>query len=296
MDNFLDFKFFKILDDKESLLELKKEYIFDFCAKISRDSIKKIDYDNGVVEFDDYDFEKSEITVFVYNALEDIILDLERETRSIKNDIDILVERAIINSSDVSVSFKNLENILVSLTKREYLGFPKEHVLSSLATILNHLKINYNYYPTFDFTEDNCQIALGDYSPHSYRWISINTEVGKLSLKKFYSLLTQEPKIVECSEKEFINAFSQSKLSNGIKWLIKGKNGQYSKQSLIQFIDYLMANKYIETKSGKDFNTSVRYVFRDNNGLLIKNVSVSKSSSTKVPAEWDRIKDIVNRI
>jgi hypothetical protein len=57
-----------------------------------------------------------------------------------------------------------------------------------------------------------------------------------------------------------------------------------------------MANKYIETKSGKDFNESVRYVFRDNNGLLIKNVSVSKSSSTKVPAEWDRIKDIVNRI
>ena len=296
MDNFLDFKFFKILDDKESLLELKKEYIFDFCGKISRDSIKKIDYDNGVVEFDDYDFEKSEITVFVYSALEDIILDLERETRSIKNDIDFLVERAILNSSDISVSFKNLENILVSLTKREYLGFPKEHVLSSLATILNHLKINYNYYPTFDFTEDNCQIALGDYSPHSYRWISINTEVGKLSLKKFYSLLTQEPKIVECSEKEFINAFSQSKLSNGIKWLIKGKNGQYSKQSLIQFIDYLMANKYIETKSGKDFNESVRYVFRDNNGLLIKNVSVSKSSSTKVPSEWDRIKDIVNRI
>ena len=296
MDNFLDFKFFKILDDKESLLELKKEYIFDFCGKISRDSIKKIDYDNGVVEFDDYDFEKSEITVFVYSALEDIILDLERETRSIKNDIDILVERAILNSSDISVSFKNLENILVSLTKREYLGFPKEHVLSSLASILNHLKINYNYYPTFDFTEDDCQIALGDYSPHSYRWISINTEVGKLSLKKFYSLLTQEPKIVECSEKEFINAFSQSKLSNGIKWLIKGKNGQYSKQSLIQFIDYLMANKYIETKSGKDFNESVRYVFRDNNGLLIKNVSVSKSSSTKVPSEWNRIKDIVNRI
>jgi hypothetical protein len=89
---------------------------------------------------------------------------------------------------------------------------------------------------------------------------------------------------------------SQSKLSNGIKWLIKGKNGQYSKQSLIQFIDYLMANKYIETKSGKDFNESVRYVFRDNNGLLIKNVSVSKSSSTKVPSEWDRIKDIVNKI
>ncbi len=256
----------------------------------------KIDYDSGVVEFDDYDFEKSEITVFVYSALEDIILDLERETRSIKNDIDFLVERAILNSSDISVSFKNLENILVSLTKREYLGFPKEHVLSSLATILNHLKINYNYYSTFDFTEDNCQIALGDYSPHSYRWISINTEVGKLSLKKFYSLLTQEPKIVECSEKEFINAFSQSKLSNGIKWLIKGKNGQYSKQSLIQFIDYLMANKYIETKNGKDFNESVRYVFRDNNGLLIKNVSVSKSSSTKVPSEWDRIKDIVNRI
>jgi 5S rRNA maturation endonuclease (ribonuclease M5) len=296
MDNFLEFKFFKILDDKESLLELKKEYIFDFCGKISKDSIKKIDYDNGVVEFDDYDFEKSEITGFIYSALEDIILDLERETRSIKNDIDILVERAIINSSDVSVSFKNLENILVSLTKREYLGFPKEHVLSSLATILNHLKINYNYYPTFDFTEDNFQIALDDYSPHSYRWISINTEVGKLSLKKFYSLLTQEPKIVECSEKEFINAFSQSKLSNGIKWLIKGKNGQYSKQSLIQFIDYLMANKYIETKSGKDFNESVRYVFRDNNGLLIKNVSVSKSSSTKVPSEWDRIKDIVNKI
>lgn len=296
MDNFLDFKFFKLLDDKESLLELKKEYIFDFCSKISQDSILKIDYDSGVVEFDDYDFEKSEITVFVYSALEDIILDLERETRSIKNDIDFLVERAILNSSDISVSFKNLENILVSLTKREYLGFPKEHVLSSLATILNHLKINYNYYPTFDFTEDNCQIALGDYSPHSYRWISINTEVGKLSLKKFYSLLTQEPKIVECSEKEFINAFSQSKLSNGIKWLIKGKNGQYSKQSLIQFIDYLMANKYIETKNGKDFNESVRYVFRDNNGLLIKNVSVSKSSSTKVPSEWDRIKDIVNRI
>jgi len=292
LDSLLNF--FKILDDENAFYDLKKELIIEFCENYHK-FVKSIDFNSGVVEIEHYDPENLRSEILIYIVADEIQLLVNKNTRDIKNEIDNIVNNAIILGKDINIILQNINSLLIAVSKREFKSFSKLIILKALTDITSHIEKNYNYFSDYSFT-NSFQVDVKDFCKDSYMWKSIDGEVRIYTLKKLYKLLTEEPKIIDCSEEEFIKAFSQSKITDGIKWCVLGKNKDYSKQSLLAFIEYLSANNYIEAKSKIDFNKAIIYVFRNHKGEIIKNISISKSATTNQPTEWERIKEILNKI
>lgn len=288
--------FFRILDDEESFYDLKKESVIECCDSYSN-LVKSFSFEKGIVEIDYYDLESKSPQPFYYSFYEEIPNLIDSKVRQIKNIIDEQVSLFLTENKDLQIFFKNLETVTVALENKNYDLIPiREEVIIALSDILNYTKDRYGYTPKHKLLNKPFRIDIESFNPNSYRWLTVNSDKGELKLKKLYSLLSEEPKIIDCSEREFVNAFTQSKVTEGIKWCIIGKNGQYSKQSLIQFVEALMSEKHIESKPEMGFNSSIEYVFRDNKGQRIKHISVSKSASTKRPTEWNRIQEILDKL
>lgn len=288
--------FFKTLDDDQSFTDLKKELIIECCDSFP-DLVKSLSFEKGIVEIDYYDFESGTPQVFYYNFYEELPSLVDSKVRKIKNVIDAQVSSFISENKDLQVFFKNLEAIIVALANLKYKLIPnRDEITLALANVLEYLQDRYGYNTEYKLLDKLFKIDIESYNPNSYRWLTVNSDRGISKLKKLYSLLSEEPKIIDCSESEFVNAFTQSKLTDGIRWCVRGKNGQYSKQSLIQFIDTLMSEKYIESKDAKGFNDALRYIFRDDKGQQIKNISISKSASTNTPSGWERIRAVIDEL
>lgn len=288
--------FFRILADEESFNDLKRQSVIECCDSYS-DFVKGFSLEKGIVEVNYYDLEDMSLQIFYYSFYEEIPHLIDAKIREVKNIIDEQISSCISENKDIQIFFKNLETILVALANINYEFIPNnEQILIALSTILEYTEDKYGYNPQHKLLKKSFGIDIESYSPSSYKWLTVSSDKGRRKLKKLYGLLSEEPKIIDCSEIEFVNAFTQSKITDGIKWCVIGKNGQYSKQSLIQFVETLMSEKYIESKDDKSFNDSLKYIFRDNDGQQIKYISVSKSASTKTPAEWERIRSIIDKL
>lgn len=289
------FDFFKIFDSQETISELRKELVYEACDEF-KNFVKGFSCETGFVEVEYYDHITGEFGTSHYSAMDDILVLINKKVRDIKNEIDSLLSSALVYGSDIQTYLLNFSTILTALAKRDFFPFEqRELIYKGIGDIAQHIKVNYDFDSGYNYQRKPYMRSVGNYHSLSYRWNSLEDEAGLLSLKKLFKLLTMEPKIIDCSENEFIDAFTQSKVNTGIRWCVIGKNGQYSKQSLLSFIEYLMSNKFIETKTN-DFNKALCYVFRTNTGEPIKNLSVSKSSSTSVPSEWERILAILGKI
>lgn len=289
------FKFFTIFDSKEAFFELKKELVLEAFTEFGN-FVKGFSFAEGIVKVEYFDHEEGEFGISQYDVYNDIFMLINKNVRDIKRQIDIMISTLLNSGSDIMTHLSNLNTLLIALDKRKFLPFSgKELLYESFADIAEHLRINYGFESGYNYGKKPYLVNIENHHPLSYKWKSISDEVGLLSLRKFYKLLSEEPKIVECSEADFLNAFTQAKVTNGIRWCVMGKNGQYSKQTLIRFIDYLIEYQYIEDKTA-DYNKAIRYVFRTNTGQTIKHLSVSKSSSTSVPSEWMRLLAILEKI
>lgn len=129
---------------------------------------------------------------------------------------------------------------------------------------------------------------------NSYTWYGNDDEENLLQIKKLFELLTKSPSLIECSENDFFNAFTNNPVESGIKWLVKGKNGHISKPSLFYLIDLLIEKELLEDFNNVEYNSKVEYVFRDSNGEKIKNIRQSKSSRTSNPEMSERIESIID--
>ncbi|WDF47425.1 hypothetical protein PQ459_02820 [Chryseobacterium sp. KACC 21268] len=288
--------FFRTLDDKESFNDLKRQSVIECCDSYSN-LVKGFSFEKGTVEIDYYDLESKGFQLFYYSFYEEIPNLIDSKIRQIKNIIDEQVSLFLTENKDLQIFFKNLETVVVALGNKNYNMIPnREEVITALSDILNYTEDKYGYTPNHKLLNKPFTINIEAYNSNSCRWLTVSSDRGELKLKKLYSLLSEEPKIIDCSEREFVNAFTQSKVTEGINWCIMGKNGQYSKQSLIQFVEALMSDKHIESKLEMSFNSSIEYVFRDNKGQKIKHISVSKSASTKRPTEWNRIQEILDKL
>ncbi|AZI20723.1 hypothetical protein [Chryseobacterium taklimakanense] len=128
---------------------------------------------------------------------------------------------------------------------------------------------------------------------NSYTWYGNDDEENLLEIKKLFELLSKNPKLIDCSESDFINAFTNKPVESGIKWLVKGRSGHISKPSLFYLIDLLIEKELLEDFNNVEYNSKVEYVFRDNNGEKIKNIRQSKSSRTSNPEMSERIESII---
>lgn len=129
----------------------------------------------------------------------------------------------------------------------------------------------------------------------SYSWDFIN-ETDRINLiSKLYNLL-KDYKIIDSSHGEFINAFTNGEVTNGIKWLIKGKNTSTNKFSIFYFIDQLQSEGYIEDINPNDYNKKIEYVFRDKDGKGLQNIRQSKSDFLKGSYSYIYIDEILSQL
>ncbi|CDN74278.1 hypothetical protein [Elizabethkingia anophelis] len=296
MDAFDHFDYFRYLDDDDSLAEIKRETMLE-CRILEDNNMISIDYLTGIYKAHSYDFETNESFINIVDISDIIGIYLEGEKSDIIiSEFDKEFKAYIQKGQDVEILLNNLKFLLKDLSKREYDNFNKpSYIYRALDKISNHIKKKYGFDCELNFDSSNLNIPISEFTPLSYHWKSSNTEKGRKSLKKLYTQLS-ESKFIQCSEDTFVKAFTCSKIDEGIKWCVMAKNTFFSKQSLIKFIDYLMDSKLIDNKISKEFNSSLAYVFRDNKGDVIENISVSKSSLSETPSGWNEIKTIIDNL
>ena len=294
MDVFDHLNYFRYLDDDSSLAECKKDMMLDYFEYDFK-NVVHFDFKTGIYKVDSYDFDTGKYFINTIDTVDVIGIYLEREKSDIIiSEFDKEFKAYIQKGQDVKILLNNFKFLLKDLSNREYNNFNKSsYIYRALDKISNHIKKKYGFDCELSFKKIQSHIPIEKSIPHSYKWRGSDTT----SLKKLYTMLSEEPKIIDCSEETFIKAFSLSEVEDGIKWCVMGKNGQYSKQSLIEFIKYLMYLKLIVNKETEHlFNKALEYVFRDNTGEHIKHLSISKSNSTKKPADWDRIQNILDSL
>lgn len=95
-----------------------------------------------------------------------------------------------------------------------------------------------------------------------------------------YKLLS-DANLIEADKQEFINAFSEKKVTTGVIWLCKARNKQVNKKALFTFIKRLETENIIKVCNMKN---QVGYVFRDGEGNLLKNLDQSYLDSLDEPS------------
>ncbi len=130
----------------------------------------------------------------------------------------------------------------------------------------------------------------------SFLWDFANEEEATSVLSQLFNLLTEEPSLIQSDKDAFINAFTQKEVPNGIRWMVKSKNKQYSKASLFYFITLLNEGGYLKGVPNNEINSKIKYVFRDGDGNQLKNIRQSKANTSKNPAEKVRIDAIISQL
>ncbi len=131
---------------------------------------------------------------------------------------------------------------------------------------------------------------------YSFNIISESPEKQVIIIEKLYTLLTENPPLIQCNKSDFINSLTGREVKNGIYWLIVGKNKFVSKTSLFYFIEELVKKKYLKSSIITDLSKYIEYVFRDNNGDKFINLKQSKSTVSKNVTSKDKIDLIISSI
>jgi hypothetical protein len=269
-------------DKSQILIQL---FISNF-VKNSGETILEIDNLKGVIKYYGQYFDderglglSSEISYDFYTFFQNVI---ESETQKSKHLFNSIIHRLSFNGQ----------------SSNEYISLQK--------TILTNLKSKVeNYYSTYPFissklNELRLYIENFDNSnfkkfSNSYSWDCFN-ETDKINLiSNLYNLLKNN-KIINSSLGEFTNAFTNGDITNGIKWLVNGKNNETSKYSIFYLIDQLQTQNFIEDINSNDYNKKIEYVFRDKDGGVLKNIRQSKSEFLKGSYSYTNIDDILSQL
>lgn len=251
--------------------QVKTKYMTE--AADNGGSISRYDYEKGEIEFyySFYDEQKNQsVEGFEMYSFKDF---LKKEMYRKGNEAYSLFRRdklLIAKNGKTSLFYiQEIQNRITELLKLAEVNFPDypfvKEVLLKLKSITSDNKP----------IKTSAPIDIQDYCEDSFDWNKIKQEDKILFVKKMYQLLMENSPIISASEEDFINAFTQKKVDNGIKWLLKSKNGKTSKTSLFYFIDELRNNNLLTYFEEYSFGRKVEYVFRDCDGNPFSNISQS---------------------
>ncbi len=270
------FNSFEWFLDEQIYKELRKFDDADLASKELYGLIKHIDKEKLQITFDSYD------GICTYNFETDIKSQLKPKILNTIEIIEAGFEKRFKDKKEVKAYANFLRIKLDTLSKKDTVAkfsFLNTYI-EQFQTLINQYSqqsINYSFVPSFELLSDAPKNQL-------------------TTIKSLYLSLTESPSMINCSEEEFVKAFTGQELDEGIHWLVLGKNKKYSKPSLFYLINNLIDANFISKTIINDLNKYVGYVFRDNHGNYIENIKQSKSYISKNPASKDRIDSIIEQL
>ena len=283
--NIIPLKYFQDLLERDKSPQMINEFISDFVEN-SGETNFEIDNSKGIIKYYGQHFDEDgnpslfgEITYDFYTHFQNVI------------EIEIQKSKHLFNSTIHHLAYKNQSSI--------------EYVLLQKNTLTNLKSKAENYYSAYPFIStklnelksfiENLDSSNFKKWSNSYSWDFIN-ETDKINLiSNLYNLLKNK-KIIDSSLGEFTNAFTNGEVTNGIKWLVEGKNKYTNKHSIFYFIDQLEIQNYIEDINPNDYNKKIEYVFRDKKGKGLINIRQSKSDFKNGSSSYPIIDDILSQL
>jgi len=209
---------------------------------------------------------------------------------------------AIAKNGNSAREFIQLQDSTLLKLKPKIISLYSERLIFAKAVVLlsNFLKDEYREYFKIKENERDKNFPLlplsEDFSPYSFKWDALNPEDAIPAIEVLYQLVTEKPAMIQSSKEDFIAAFTQKKVAEGIRWLVLGNNKHSSKTSLFYFIYALIDHGYIENVPSEQLNKMVKYMFKDKEGKTLKNIGQSKYSVSENPAQKKRIDLIIKSI
>lgn len=294
-------EYFQSLLEKDKSNELKTIYISEIIEHYGS-MIEKVDNENGIVTYWDFFYDESTDSqiegLVTYDFNKSFNSTISSEFVKAKKSLDSIV----LSISYNGISPKEFINIQILLlkdlfVKTESLYLDKPIVKNAIVGLINYIQEKYLVEKIISInTSSPNLIDIEDYSEDSLNWDSLNPEDTIPNIEKLYDLLIQSPALIESSKEDFIKAFTMRKVTNGIKWLVIGKNGSFSKSSLFYFIEKLIEEGLITDVPSTLLNKKIHYLFRDPSNNRLKNIRQSKSTNSSNPSQKDRIDSVINSI
>ncbi len=180
---------------------------------------------------------------------------------------------------------------------KEFFENENEQVIHGLKYLIHEIEQLIKMFSTDHISSVSTESVISNIqSPNSFLWDFVDEKEASPILTNLYLLLSESPALIQCDKEDFINAFTKKEVPNGIRWMVKAKNKQYSKASLFYFINLLNEGGYLVEVPTNDINAKIKYVFRDGDGNELKNIRQSKANTSKSPAEKERIDSIISRL
>lgn len=289
--------YFENLLERNKIQDLKSDFIYSNREQLDG-LIDSVDEEKGIIKywglFSDGSTEPIEaLTSKSFQA--EFINSLNVEYLKTKNSFDAIVVNITMNGKSpeeyLAIQVKWL-NTLFSKAQNIYPYTPI--VQNTILKLIEYISSKYGV--SIENTPEIITMPVisnpDDYSPDSFLLDAQDNESRITILTKLYTLLTSHPVMIEGSKEEFINAFSQKVVINGLKWCVKGKNGQITKSSLLYLIEQLNQG-YINEVPDTELNRKVAYVFRGLDGSPLKNIRQSKNAASSNPTGKDKIDQIL---
>lgn len=294
-------EYFQSLLEKDKSNELKETYISELIENYGS-MIEKVDNENGIVTYWDFFYDESTDSqiegLVTYDFNKSFNSTISSEFIKAKKSIDSIVLSISYNGINPK-EFINIQILLLKdlFVKTESLYLDKPIVKNAIVGLINYIQEKYLVEKIISInTSSPNLIDVEDYSEDSLNWDSLNPEDTIPNLEKLYDLLTKAPALINSTKSDFINAFTMRKITNGIKWLVIGKNGSISKSSLFYFIEKLIEEGLITDVPSTLLNKKIHYLFRDPSNNRLKNIRQSKSTNSSSPSQKDRIDSVLNSI
>lgn len=224
-------------------------------------------------------------SIHVGNASSLMDIDVEEHERLLREEIAVNCS----NSEDSLKYLQDLKKELNLILNKSIMMVPYydylHQVLKSL--ILSVDKLLSTQSPTIEI-KDTPESAL------SFEWL---LSTSKLEL--FYRLLVAKPPLIECSFDDCKAAFNGTTITKGIKWLAPSRSGEINKRSLFYLIDQLQDMDCIKKVESSTLSERIKYLFRDKDGNILKNLRQSKSGLREfstASSEAKRIDLIIDQI
>lgn len=290
MENYTPFGFYRDFIEKDLPIELEKFYwendeaeLFEFYVREdgkthSSGYITNKDRKNHIIEYINHAEKCS-------TSLEDRVREkFSNEVNKTLQYIEKGFEERLSNTEKLNSFSKFLKiglNSIKNIKSYEEYTFLKKYFdkIESLISIYSDINIEDSVIKYQQF--------------YSFNLISENQ---KTTIEKLYDLLTEEPSIVKSRKEDFHNAFSGKTVTEGINWLVTGKNKQTSKVSLFYFLNELINKGFIEKKTILDLNKYVKYIFRDKDGNELQNIKQSKGTLSNNPRYSKRLSAIISSL
>jgi hypothetical protein len=281
--------YFQDLLEKDKSKSLIDSFISDFIEN-SGCNIISVDNTKGEIKYFGQHYEDEgpigkivEITHdFKSYFAKKIEAEVMRSKSLINEKVNILMCQNLSNH-EFLISHKTILSNLEPLTETHYLEYP--FVKDAISSLSNYLA-QFSSFGSYDT----------NHSYKSFCWDSDNIEERTTSLIKLHNLLSIENKIIDVLPDEFIRAFSNGEVKEGIKWLHTGKNKSTSITSILYFINQLQEQNFILDYSTKDYNDRIVYVFRDNEGNILKNIRQSKYTLANKLYKYDFLDNIIIKL